>query len=450
MYLIYIYKFITMYTKKVYFLIETKKRELNSQIVLAKELVGKNIECYIISKKQFLSKQDIIKPGVVLLKSIGSRNIKLIKSLKKLGHKLVCLDSEGLSILNKKQITERVYEKNLKELEYFFCWGNYSLKIISNFFPKYKNKLITTGNPKFDIIKDFKKNKLFNKEVQEIKKKYGNFILFLTMFTVVNPLKRYGFANKKQSLKTIGFKNNRDLINLGKKFFNFQKNNLDFFINSIKNTSKKFPNKLLIIRPHPTENVDFWKNKFKNFNNINVVYDSKDTISWLISSEKNFSINCTTSLESYFLNKIGINLVKFDDKNVEYEWIVKTSKKLGSLKKVEDIIKKKKLYIKPNVKLSNYLYNFKTSSNSARKISYCINKISFLSLENKKKIFRYYRSKIYKFLKKNKILDEENIYKQKIDSIERKEIKEKLETTGERKNLIIEEFYPDFIKIYKK
>ena len=81
-----------MYTKKVYFLIETKKRELNSQLPVINELIQKNIECYIISKKQFLSKIDIINPGVILLKSIGSRNIEIIKNLKKKGHKLICLD----------------------------------------------------------------------------------------------------------------------------------------------------------------------------------------------------------------------------------------------------------------------------------------------------------------------------------------------------------------------
>ena len=97
-----------MYTKKVYFLIETKKRELNSQLIVIKELIQKNIDCYIISKKQFLSKLDVINPGVVLLKSIGSRNINFIKNLKKKGHKLVCLDSEGISILHKKQVKDRV------------------------------------------------------------------------------------------------------------------------------------------------------------------------------------------------------------------------------------------------------------------------------------------------------------------------------------------------------
>ena len=441
-----------MFTKKVYFLIETKKRELNSQLTIVNKLINKNIECYIVSKKQFLSKCDVIEPGIILFKSIGTRNIEIIKFLKKLGHKLACLDSEGLSILNKKQILERVDVKNLNELEYFFCWGNYSLNIIRSFYPEYKKKLITTGNPKFDIIKNYSKNKIFNKEVTEINKKYPEFILFLTMFTVVNPLKRYGFTDKKQSLETIGFKRDKKLIELGKKFYNFQAKNLDFFLKSIVYVSEKFPNKLIIVRPHPTENIEFWKNKLKKYKNIKVIYDVKDTISWLISSEINFSINCTTSLESYFLNKISYNLVEVNEKDVEYDWILNTSKKISSLKLIDKIIKNKKNIIikKPNLHLVDILYNFGIKTDSANKISSHIAKICFLSIKNKTKFHRYYKSKVFKFLKKIKLLKEDIIYKQKIDKIDVKEVKEKMSLIRKKNNFIVDELYPDFIRVYKK
>lgn len=439
-----------MYTKKVYFLIETKKRELNSQLPVINELIQKNIECYIISKKQFLSKIDIINPGVILLKSIGSRNIEIIKNLKKKGHKLICLDSEGISFLHKKQVKDRVNEKNLKEMEYFFCWGNKSLNILKKYFPKFSKKLVTTGNPKFDLIKNFKKNKIYNSEIKEIKKNYGNYILFLTMFTVYNPVKRYGFQNKKQSLATIGFKEDKKLINLGEKFYNFQKKNLDFFVNSIKYISRKFKNELIIVRPHPTENIRLWEKKFHKYKNIKVIYDSMDTISWLIGSKLNLSINCTTSLESYLLNKNSLNLVKYNDKEIEYEWILKTSKKISSLKSLEkEVVVKKVNLLNNNFKLDNYLYNFKKNSNSAKLISSLIEKICFISQNNTRNKFRYIRSKIYKSLKKVNILKEDKIYAQKVGSISKKDVRDRINLISKRDKVKIEEFYPDFIKIYK-
>ena len=439
-----------MYTKKVYFLIETKKRELNSQLIVIKELIQKNIDCYIISKKQFLSKLDVINPGVVLLKSIGSRNINFIKNLKKKGHKLVCLDSEGISILHKKQVKDRVCKENLAEIEYFFCWGNYSSNILKNYFPKFSKKLITTGNPKFDLVKNFERNKIYNFEVRNIKKKYGNYLLFLTMFTVFNPLKRYGFLTKKQSLATIGFKNDKTLIKLGTKFYDFQKKNINFFINAIKYISEKFKNKSIIIRPHPTENLDFWEKKFLEFKNVKVVYDSLDTVSWLIASDLNISINCTTSLESYLLNKKSLNLVKYSDRNIEYDWILKTSTKINSFKNLEKAVKKKNKSVNTEkIKINKYLYNLKKKSNSAKIIAKHIDKKCFFSPENKRNKFRYFRSKIYKSLKSVKILKEDTIYAQKIGSINDQDIKNRLNLFEGKKSMKIKEFYPDFVKISK-
>lgn len=439
-----------MYTKKVYFLVETKKRELNSHLIVIKELIKRNIECYIVSKKQFLSKIDIIEPGVVLLKSIGSRNINLVKNLKKSGHKLVCLDSEGMSILHKKQIKDRVSEINLRELEYFFCWGDQSSNILKKYFPNLKKKLIISGNPKFDLIKNHKKNEIYSTEVNEIKKKYGKYILFLTMFTVYNPLKRAGFQNKYQSLKTIGFKNDKLLIKLGKEFYDFQKKNVVFFLNSIAHTAEKFKNKLIIVRPHPTENIRFWEKKLCRYKNVKVVYDSLDTISWLIGSEKNLSINCTTSLESFLLNKTSLNLVKYNNKKVEYNWILATSKKIKSFKVLLNEIKNDDTNIGyKNNNLKKYLYNFKKSSNSAKIISSYISRICFLSIANKRHKLRYLKSKIYIFLKNKNIIKKDEIYVQKIGSISTKDIKDKINLLKNTSKIKALELYPDFIKIYK-
>ena len=440
-----------MHTKKVYFLIETKKRELNSHLIVIKELIKRDIECYIVSKKQFLSKIDIIKPGVILLKSIGSRNINFIKKLKKNGHKLVCLDSEGISVLHKKIMRDRVPEINLRELDYFFCWGNQSSNILQKYFPHLSQKLITTGNPKFDLMKNYKKNNIYTSEVNEIKKKYGKYILFLTMFTVYNPLKRDGFQNKNQSLETIGFKKDEILIKLGKKFYEFQRKNINFFVNSIICTAKEYKNKLIVVRPHPTEDIKFWERKFFRYKNIKVVYDNLDTVSWLIGSEKNLSINCTTSLESFLLNKISLNLVKYSNKNIEYHWILGTSKKINSIKALMNEIRTSdKIIINKKYELKKYLYNFKKDSNSAKLISTYISKICFFSQANKRHKFRYLKSKIYASLKNKNIIREDKIYAQKIGSIIVKDIEDRISLLGADNKIKIREFYPDYIKINKK
>ena len=42
------------------------------------------------------------------------------------------------------------------------------------------------------------------------------------------------------------------------------------FTNLILNFSKKFPNENIILRPHPTEKIEYWQNKFENYENIKI------------------------------------------------------------------------------------------------------------------------------------------------------------------------------------
>ena len=52
----------------------------------------------------------------------------------------------------------------------------------------------------------------------------------------------------------------------------YQKKLLKHFVIGIKRLVK-FSNEKFIIRPHPSENIIFYKNEFKEFKNINIIQD---------------------------------------------------------------------------------------------------------------------------------------------------------------------------------
>ena len=77
-------------------------------------------------------------------------------------------------------------------------------------------------------------------------------------------------------------------------------------IKFINNFEEKFPNKTLVISPHPAEKIDFWKKylKIKKFKNIKLNTDMHSSSHALINScEILISNNSTTILEGYFCNK---------------------------------------------------------------------------------------------------------------------------------------------------
>ena len=42
------------------------------------------------------------------------------------------------------------------------------------------------------------------------------------------------------------------------KYYNFQKQSMKKFTNLIIKFSKKFPDEIIYVRPHPTEKVEYW------------------------------------------------------------------------------------------------------------------------------------------------------------------------------------------------
>ena len=71
--------------------------------------------------------------------------------------------------------------EQLKKIDNFYFWGKKDLSNLNKKFYLYKNRLKITGHPKFDILKK-PYNKVFSKELDYIKNKYGNFVFFVSSF----------------------------------------------------------------------------------------------------------------------------------------------------------------------------------------------------------------------------------------------------------------------------
>ena len=99
------------------------------------------------------------------------------------GYKFVLYHAESFATYNFFQKPSMFYDHKILELmEFILCVGNKQRKIIEKFYPKIKNKIIITGDIKYDL--PGKKYSYFLKPQSKIiKKKYKKkFILFLKFF----------------------------------------------------------------------------------------------------------------------------------------------------------------------------------------------------------------------------------------------------------------------------
>ena len=140
-----------------------------------------------------------------------------------------------------------------------------------------------------------------SKKVSQIKEKYGDFILFATKFGRYN-LKKRGLGSWAEMAKI----NNPQISEENyKKILNseiHERENMLQMMKAIRDLSKELPSQMILIRPHPTEEINTW-NEFANslnIKNVKVIFGSDSINPWLIAAKRVISHNCTTSWNQHY------------------------------------------------------------------------------------------------------------------------------------------------------
>lgn len=341
----YIVNISTQMKKKIiYITIESVKRELDSKTLLALKALKRNYRVVIGQKgnlRQFIKDTN---PGIMILKSFGPKNTKHIDFIKKNKFKVVSNDEELITAIDfEDKINWRMDNENISKLDILFAVGETSdFPIIKRKFNSIVKNIVVSGNMRLELLKK-KYSILLEKESGKIKQKFGDYILLLTSFAGVNK-----FYKKSQ----VDFIYNRIVEdNIDPNSFHITQRNeqvimqREIFIQTLKfidEFEKKFPDKKLIISPHPNEKIEFWeyffnKRKFKN------IFLNKDMLSSsypLINACKLFiSFNSTSLLEAYFLRKKSINLLGKKKNISEINLLNKISKVVRSAEEINQAIK---------------------------------------------------------------------------------------------------------------
>lgn len=293
--------------KIIYIPIETKARELYEKLFLSHFLIKNGYSVIIGNKKNVINHALKIKSGILLGKSNGYYQLVKPKLNEKDEMFFVSLDVEGLVFSNEKLFLKRANIKNINELDICFLWGDKQKSLLEKNPHLNRKNILVSGNPRIDILLK-KYNYLFANTVTKIQKQFGEFILINTSFSIANPDLGYGFSNLfEKYLKNVQIASEIELEELKeiKKHFLFEAEVINYYVDLIKDISNKFPDKNIVIRPHPSENVFLWKSYFKQLKNVFVVY-KYSSIEWILASKVVIHTICTTGIESELLGRYVI------------------------------------------------------------------------------------------------------------------------------------------------
>ena len=299
----------------IYIPIEIKKREFNSRLAVALASIELGVKQVVFGRDtEVFSK--LTQPGIVLLKSAASFESQLIESLKAKGHSVVSLDEEGiLPPLNDPSINSRFSPKILELLDKVFINGPLELKSLPSYVEK-SDKLIMTGNPRFDFYRPDAKN-FYNSSVGEIRKAtLGKpIILLVSRFGDVNPVDGLDY---QKLLEDNGYKDSEASCKFFTGFDNHSKKIFDEMLKLPSLLAKKYPESMIVIRPHPSESSKVW---LDNNSMSNVIVNSDfDIASWLLCSDVMIHNGCTTAIEATALGGVVISFVPFEDNRYDLDF----------------------------------------------------------------------------------------------------------------------------------
>ncbi|MDB4613171.1 hypothetical protein OAH53_01965 [Candidatus Pelagibacter sp.] len=371
--------------KNIFIIIESAKRELDCRILLSLKLIRNNFNVVIGHKGSLYQIIDKFNPGIIFFKSLGPMNNDIIKKLKEKNFKLVACDEELLASTNINSYLDfRIEKTNYKKLDLMFAVGEYDGVAIAKKFGE-SEKVKQVGNLRLDILRE-PIRAIYKNEIEEIKSLYGDYFLLATQFGRVNAQNKNNdfMIDSVFSLIVDGHKADSEIVRTYKSVFNYQRENLEKTIEFIKEFSKIFPEKKLLIKPHPNEKKGFWEHFIhkNNFKNIQLIDDKKYTTNAIILAAKCvISCNSTLLLEAHLLDQKCINYLPIKkDEKIEKDILIQASK---TIRNFGDLIDQLKKFNEFNVdtdkdKMKKYIANYNDKKFSTDLILENINNLNII------------------------------------------------------------------------
>lgn len=300
--------------KILYLLHEMSHREFESKVFLGLEFLKKGWKVYVLQRNFFFLNLDNLPAGLVIYKSSVPSDLKIFKDIKKKNHKLVCLDEESISEFKSgHELNLKYGEDALRYLDLLIVTHDRTIKILNKKFKFLKKKLFKSLHPRFDFISFI--NKYKDPMSEKIKKDYKNFVFLPTTFYCNHLMGKNGF---KRVYEEAFVKLNKKQNIFLEKLYNRDKIFIKKYTDLFHYFGKKLKNINFVLRPHPMENIDYWKKFEKKFNNFKIDY-RYPSFYYQKAADSIVQFNSTIAFESFFLNNRSLQYQPINDTKDNYQ-----------------------------------------------------------------------------------------------------------------------------------
>jgi len=327
--------------------VENQVRELDPKLLLACVAAERGFSSVIGSRREMEFNIDAFPCSIYLSKSMTIRSLLFFRVAKKFGHEILSWDEEALVHLPAETyFSRRLDTRSIRYVSHLFAWGmdNAELWRQYDYLPD-GIPIHITGNPRSDMLRPELRT-FYEKEVDQIRSQYRDFILINTNFNHVNA---YGsdmnlFKPVKRSGQTPSF--GRAARGMSREYAEGLRDHkqavFERFQQLIPELEKTIPNTNIVVRPHPTENHDVY-NKIASGCGRVFVTNEGNVVPWLMATKAVIHNGCTTGVEAYMMGVPAISYRAVVNEYYDYGFYVlpnKISHECFDVKQVTDLLKK--------------------------------------------------------------------------------------------------------------
>jgi len=291
--------------------VENQVRELDSKLLFACIAARRGFSSVVGPRREMHIKITAFPRSIYLAKSMPVHRNIIFKIMRKLGHEIVAWDEEALVHPQAETYyRRRVCPLGIKYVSHLFAWGEDNAQLWQQY-PQLPVgiPIHLTGNPRGDLLRSEMRG-IYEEDVKDLLSAYGDFILINTNFNHVNAFSpelnlfrpdsrpgevpKFGRAAKGMSRKYAeGLWDHKQAI-----FKNFQQ--------LIPVLEKALPRYTIVVRPHPTENQQIYKNIAAHCKRVRVTNEG-NVVPWILASQAVIHNGCTTGVEAYVLGVAALS-----------------------------------------------------------------------------------------------------------------------------------------------
>ncbi len=259
--------------KILYLPVEVKAREFESKTLLA--LAAAERGFHVVFGRSWVlnfGRYTDLPPGIVLFKTLNAMDAHNMAIARAEGrHAIAALDEEAFG----RSDSERALRLNLAPLAVRTCdlimiQGEAHRRVWEKHLDFSTTQSAVTGNPKTDLLAP-------QPDKAGPAEKDKPTILFCTMSGNVNPKGRSFARTMEQTLVSGMVNSTKEMVDeLGSLLEDsavFEIDIIPQFRDAVAAAAQAFPNADIVVRPHPIENADLWRDKFSTLDNVRVETD---------------------------------------------------------------------------------------------------------------------------------------------------------------------------------